>query len=404
MHASPELTAPARTGSRSIRAFQQATRCGPGSAAGSFAPQVKALDPEKGFETVAKYAERWLADREGRVHSIRDDRGRMRDYVLSMLGALDVRTFTRDDVERLRDGLDSKIVGGQLAWKTAANIWTLVTSMCDEMVNAKRRELRVRSDNPCKDVRPPDRGATKAKQFLYPTEFVQFVSCEGIPLRWRRAVALAVFSFVRDGELRVLRWEAGDVDLEHGVLSSTRAHDRRALKGGDHEKTTKSGETRRFAIESNLLPLLQTMRKESKGKGLVIALPSERAMARNLRRWLWKAGVTRPELHEGSSTRRMLRWHDLRAAGITWMAVRGDAPQLIQSRAGHTDFATTLAYVRAAEAIAGGFGEVFPSQPDCLIGGIASSKRQMTIFSAATSQKTSSNERGGRDSNPRPPA
>ncbi len=109
------------------------------------------------------------------------------------------------------------------------------------------------------------------------------------------------------------------------------------------------------------------MHNEAHGKGLVAALPSERAMARNLRRWLIKAGVTRPELHEGSSTRRILRWHDLRATGITWMAVRGDAPQLIQSRAGHTDFATTLAYVRAAEALAAGFGDVFPPLPEELV-------------------------------------
>ena len=105
--------------------------------------------------------------------------------------------------------------------------------------------------------------------------------------------------------------------------------------------------------------------------------------------------VTRPELHEGSSTRRVLRWHDLRATGITWMAVRGDAPQLIQSRAGHTDFATTLAYVRAAEALAAGFGEVFPALPPRLLE--SSSKRQVTISVAAIQPKTSTIERGGRD-------
>ncbi len=187
-------------------------------------------------ETVAEYAGRWLDDREGRVNSIRDDRSRIRDHVLPVLGPLDVRTFTRDDVERLRDALDAKIGSDDLAWKTAANVWTLVTTMADDMVNSKRRELRIRSDNPCKDVRAPDRGANKAKQFLYPTEFLQFVSCEAVPLRWRRAVALAVYLFVRDGELRVLRWEAGDVDLDHGVLSITRAHDRRALTGADRRR------------------------------------------------------------------------------------------------------------------------------------------------------------------------
>jgi integrase len=43
---------------------------------------------------------------------------------------------------------------------------------------------------------------------------------------------------------------------------------------------------------------------------------------------------------------RPIRFHDLRASGITWMAVRGDDPQKIQARAGHTDFNTTQGYIR----------------------------------------------------------
>jgi hypothetical protein len=61
---------------------------------------------------------------------------------------------------------------------------------------------------------------------LFPSEFVKFVSCEHVPLRRRRAVALAIWTYTRDGELRVLRWDGGDVDLEHGVLSITRAYGR----------------------------------------------------------------------------------------------------------------------------------------------------------------------------------
>jgi hypothetical protein len=45
------------------------------------------------------------------------------------------------------------------------------------------------------------------------------------------------------------------------------------------------------------------------------------------------------------------------------MAVRSDPPKVIQSRAGHTDYATTLGYIREAETLATGFGEVFPPLP-----------------------------------------
>jgi len=235
--------------------------------------------------------------------------------------------------ERLRDALDKKIVKGELAWKTAASVWTLVTSICADMVNAKKREFRTREDNPCRDVKPPERGARKAKQYLYPSEFLKFVSCEQVPLRWRRAVALAIYTYTRDAELRVLRWS----DIDHGIVDITRAFNRRNPR---EVKGTKSDAPRRFAVEANLLPLLEAMRSTD-GTALVVKLPSERAMARNLRRWLVKAGVTRAALHKGSDTSQNITWHDLRATGATWMAVRGDDAHKIMQRCGHKSFSTT---------------------------------------------------------------
>ena len=58
--------------------------------------------------------------------------------------------------------------------------------------------------------------------------------------------------------------------------------------------------------------------------------------------------------------------HDLRATGITWMAVRGDEPLAIQQRAGHRSFNTTLRYINAAEVLEDGFGEPFPVLPATL--------------------------------------
>jgi integrase len=357
--------------------------------AAQWAPRMrKASAGQPGIETVAEYAKRWLTDRDGRVASIRDDRSRMTIHVLPLLGKLDVATFTRDDVERLRDALDVKITTGDLAWKTVGSVWTLVTSMCADMVTAKKRELRTRDDNPCRDVKPPERGARKAKQYLYPSEFLQFVSCERIPIRWRRAVVLAVYTYTRDAELRVLRW-AGGVDLEHGVVSITQAFNRRTKT----TKGTKTGHTRRFAVEPALLPLLQAMHDETDGEGVVIKLPSERAMARNLRRWLKKAGVNRSELHDGTPTSKQLTWHDLRATGATWMAVRGDDPLKIKQRCGHTTFSTTELYIREAEAVREGFGEVFPALPACLFSNSPESPRD---YSIAQKQRESSGVDGTR--------
>lgn len=83
-------------------------------------------------------------------------------------------------------------------------------------------------------------------------------------------------------------------------------------------------------------------------------------MARGLRRWLQRAGIDRPELYETTMTSKAITWHDLRATGATWLAVRGEQPLTIMQRCGHDDIETTMRYVRLAEAVRGGFGEPFP--------------------------------------------
>jgi hypothetical protein len=163
--------------------------------AATLAPKAKATTKDGKGETVASYATRWLDEREGRVHSIRDDRSRMRDHALPVLGSLAARSFTRDDVERLRDDLDRKIEDGELAWKTAGSVWTLVTSMCADMVTAKKREFRVRDDNPCRDVKAPERGERKAKAVPLPV---------GVPpVRLVRAGAAPLAPSRRPGDLHV---------------------------------------------------------------------------------------------------------------------------------------------------------------------------------------------------------
>ena len=46
-----------------------------------------------------------------------------------------------------------------------------------------------------------------------------------------------------------------------------------------------------------------------------------------------------------------IRFHDLRATGITWRLARGDTPILVQQDAGHESFQTTEKYIRLARGI-----------------------------------------------------
>ncbi len=319
--------------------------------ASRFAPEVV---PSSG-ETVAKYVERWLKTRTNGTKT--DDAARLRDHVLPVLGELDAATSKREDVERLVESLDAKIEGETLDWQTALNVWRIARKLCSDMAHSKRRDLRVRRDDPAAGVRGPDRGVRKQKQVVFPSEFLAFVSCERGPLFWRRLVTIAIYTLMRDGELRALRWS--DVDLEHRLISLTKAWDRKAKR----VKPTKTGETRNVRIHANLLPLLRAMHDEAGGEGHVLDLARARSLARGLQRWLRHAGVERDALYESTKTSKPITFHDLRATGATWAAVEGLDPMKIQARGGWKTIEMVLRYVRCAESLADGFGVPFPPLP-----------------------------------------
>jgi integrase len=277
-----------------------------------------------------------------------------------------MRAVTSIDVEEIRDRLDARIHRGEIAWQTAFNAWTCLRMMFRDAREAKRRDIRVRTDNPTNDVAPPDRGTERAKQYLYPSEFLQLVSCEEVPLGWRRAFTLATYLLLRMGELAVLGWD--DLDIERRTVHVHRAMRRRS----NEEKETKSGSKRRFLIEPALVPLLKQMHHGCGGTGRVSqVLPWGKHFrhfaAIGLREYLALAGVRRAELFTDDATRKWITFHDLRATGITWMAVRGDDPLKIKQRAGHSHLVTTERYIRIAEELREGFGTVFPELPRSLL-------------------------------------
>jgi integrase len=134
-------------------------------------------------------------------------------------------------------------------------------------------------------------------------------------------------------------------------------------------KATKTDEERRVAIEHALRPMLRAMREENPTGSVFPRLPAYHGsdgQAPTLRADLEKAQVTRAALLQKAKTRKRMTFHDLRATGITWAAIRGDDPLKIMARSGHSEYQTRLVYVREAEVIREGFGEVFPPLPDSL--------------------------------------
>ncbi len=228
-----------------------------------------------------------------------------------------MRAVGREALEGLVEKLDAKVRAGAIAWKTAIHSWGLVTRMFADASGAKRRDLRVREDNPAAGVHGPDRGARRAKVYLYPEEFLQLVACPDVPLRWRRMFALTTYLYARAGEVNALTW--ADVDLERGVVHIHRSASRRT----GESKSTKTGGTRRVPVEPHLLPLLCAMHTEAGGVGRVSPVDAtDKKTARQLQRCLRLAGLTRADLYADDATRKPLTFHDLRSTGLTWCAVR----------------------------------------------------------------------------------
>jgi integrase len=329
------------------------------------AEKAKQSDPCQG-ETVKLWSDRWIAARRVRgLRSIATDKARLTTHVLLRIGSLPVAKVTRTDLEQFVEYLDGRVRAPlkPMSWRTASHVWGLVSKMFADACGAKQRDLRVREDNPAISVHGPDRGVHKAKVYLWPSEFLVLVSCALVPFAWRRAFAIATYLYARAGELNALMWE--DIDLDRFVIHIHRSADRDT----GAMNPTKTSVARRVPIEPALIPLLQAMREQSNGKGRVLAIDAtDRKLSRQLQRCLQLAKVERSELFATDQTRKAITFHDLRATGITWCAVRGDDPLKIKQRAGHASFGTTEGYIREAENLRDGFGDVFPTLPESLFG------------------------------------
>ena len=273
------------------------------------------------------------------------------------------RDVTVADCEAVRDSLDAKIHSGEIAAKTALNTWTIWTTAMKAAAGRwkrdKPRRFKVREDDPCQGVAPPDESdGEKELQWLYPAEYSQLMACERVSV-WRRArYALAVFLFARGGELKALDLRR-DYNKANGVVSVRHSYDQelKKLKG---TKTGNAG-NRPIPVHPNLRPLLDVLLEICP----VIDMPLRHYWADQLRSDLELAGVTRAALFADPKdpTRRRLRFHDLRSSGLTWMAIDGVDAHKIRQRAGHTTLEMTQKYLRAAEVAGTDIGETFPALP-----------------------------------------
>jgi integrase len=300
------------------------------------------------------------------------------------------RDWTKADCEAVRDSLDAKIVAGswttsdgrryKFGWKRGWNVWATFTSACKAAAHSKSKEIKVRADNPCSDVLPPERGKRKQKQWLYPVEFEKLMACDDVPAERRRYYAVLSYTYLRPSELAGLL--ASDVELDVGLIKVTKAWDSDQDEAGDDTKTPAG--VRDVPIEPTLLPLLRAIVADLEPSDRLLPSPGhpDRA-ARTLRDDLQRAGVTRAALFDGTVTTKQVTLYDLRASGITWRTLRRDDPREIQQDAGHEKYSTTEGYVRAARLHRDKVGTPFADLPAELCNlGIVHRKRSPKRFLA----------------------
>ncbi len=337
---------------------------------------ARVLAEKRGVACPGETADAWHARfLKTRAEGPRTDSGyRWRKWVHPYIGDKAIARVTKEDIEAIRDVLDAAIAAhikdgrgpGRINAKTALNIWATLTTAFKYACQAKQKDLRVRSDNPCLGVLAPEKGDSRRKSYIYPREFLQLAACEEVPLVWRELYTIACYLYLRPGELYELRWS--DVDLEMAHVSVTRAWDWTSKEVKPPK--TRNG-IRQVPIPATLMPLLARMKEGKKDEEKVVPIlekTGKEHTAETLRGHLKVAGVTHSRLTADTATHMPINFRSWRDTGITWLAISNVDVGKMQRRAGHDSLETTMGYVKVAEDLSGAAGVPFPELPPTLIG------------------------------------
>jgi integrase len=207
---------------------------------------------------------------------------------------------------------------------------------------------RLRAANPLPKGFMPKVKRTRAFSYLYPTEDAALMAFDGakegarIDLGERLLFGFLAREGMRLGEALALEWK--DFDLQRGAvrLDANKTDDARAWALGDDVAEA----IRRWWAFSGS-PKVGAVFRCTDGRAI-----SDAHLADRLREALELAGVTRPELHERSATRRPIRVHDLRATFVTLALATGRSETWVADRTGHRSSFMINRYRRAARTAA----------------------------------------------------
>jgi integrase len=312
--------------------------------AGETKKATSALSP-----TFEKFADEWTSGRLRVKHPdhVREkdatrDVGVLRDYVNPQIGATRIADVTLQHAERVMSKLPA----------TLAPRSRLIVAQCmRKVLSLAVYPGRFLSSNPIPREWMPKipKSANKAKTCLYPAEDERLLACMDVTLERRLAYGILAREGLRASELETLKWR--DVDLEHGRvrLDANKTDDPRAWALSSDVARTLTWWKKRTGAEVNDLVLgLELADAAWWLRGDAHFDPSKPESSTNSRGDLRRAGITRAELFERSTTRQPFRLHDLRATFVTVSLANGKTEQWVTDRTGHTTSQMLAKYTRQA--------------------------------------------------------
>ena len=271
----------------------------------------------------------------------RDRATKLRKYILPVIGPLPVASLT------IEHGHD---VMGRCPVTLSKSTRKQVLQQMKFVAGLAVSPLRLIKANPFPSEFKVKAGKDPRKRgFLYPDEDAAMLAERENPIAYRMAFGFQTREGMRREEMAALEWSA--LDLKHGVVRLD---------------VNKTDDPRDWPLDPGVVEALKRWKRMAPAGPFVFGgaapLPLD-PLADELRACLLRAGVDRPELHEGTEQRMRAGTHDLRATFVTIASAQGRNERYITKRTGHRSHSMVATYQRAAEGL--GEGDAVRLVPLC---------------------------------------
>lgn len=289
-------------------------------------------DTQPAVPTLASFAAYFIdtyATTNNRPSTVREKRRTLGRGMLAELGRLRLdqigpRQLEAFKARRKKDGVGNKTINEELA------ILSKILGYAEEigeLTTPPPKIRRLKVQKPSFDFLDFDE-ATRLED-----------AAREAPAPWRAMIPFALWSGLRLGELRALRWD--DLDFVAGVL-----HVRRAVDDVGDLQPPKSGQARVVDLPQKAVDLLRGHRHEHQ-HGPYVFCHEDGAM---LPRWHCVPKSTEPEddspLQEVARKAglRRIGWHVLRHTYASHLTMLGAKPAEVQELLGHASLTMTMRY------------------------------------------------------------